>query len=58
MDVKEKVLETLKNSKEPMKAGDIAEKASIDKKEVDKALKTLKSEEKISSPKRCFYAAN
>ncbi|WP_040210475.1 MarR family transcriptional regulator [Clostridium polynesiense] len=58
MDVKDKVLETLKNSGEPMKAGEIAETANIDKKEVDKALKALKSEEKISSPKRCYYSAN
>ena len=28
---------------------------SIDKKEVDKAIKKLKIEEKIFSPKRCFY---
>jgi len=58
MDSKELVLETLKKSSEPMKAGEIAEVANIDKKEVDKALKALKTEEKINSPKRCYYAAN
>lgn len=57
MDVKEKVLEVLKNSAEPLKGGEIAEKAGIDKKEVDKAIKSLKTEEKITSPKRCFYSA-
>lgn len=58
MDIKEKVLEVLKDSAEPMKAGEIAEKSGIDKKEVDKAIKALKLEEKVISPKRCFYSAN
>ncbi|WP_142414590.1 HTH domain-containing protein [Hathewaya massiliensis] len=55
MDILEKVLNTLKESEEPMKAGEIAEKSGIDKKEVDKAIKKLRSEEKIVSPKRCYY---
>lgn len=58
MDTKELVLSTLKSSNEPMKAGEIAEAANIDKKEVDKVLKALKQEEKIISPKRCYYSAN
>lgn len=58
MSTLEKVLEALKNSKEPLKAGDIAELAGIDKAEVDKAIKELKKEEKITSPKRCFYSIN
>lgn len=41
-----------------MKAGEIAEGLGIDKKEVDKAIKTLKTEETICSPKRCYCAAN
>lgn len=52
-----KVLETLKNSSDPLKSGEIAEKMGIDKKEVDKAIKKLKEEEKIHSPKRCYYSA-
>lgn len=31
--------------------------AGLDKKEVDKAIKKLKTEEKIYSPKRCYYEA-
>ena len=58
MDVKETVLEVLNNSAEPLKGGQIAEISGLDKKDVDKAIKALKSEEKIISPKRCFYAAN
>jgi len=54
----EKVLLTLKKSGKPMKSAEIAEVAGIDKKDVDKALKSLKSEGKIFSPKNCFYQAN
>lgn len=53
----EKVLEILKSSAEPLKAGEIAERAGVDKKEVDKAIKALKNEDKIESPKRCYYSA-
>ncbi|SHK29334.1 HTH domain-containing protein [Clostridium cavendishii DSM 21758] len=56
MDITEAILKTLKEVGEPMKAGEIAEKANVDKKEVDKAIKALKAEDKITSPKRCFYA--
>lgn len=55
METKDKVLELLKNNAEPMKAGEIAENLGIDKKEIDKAIKTLKSENAITSPKRCYY---
>jgi len=49
------VLETLANAGKPLKAGEIAELSGLDKKEVDKAMKELKAEEKIVSPKRCFW---
>lgn len=55
METKDKVLELLKNNAEPMKAGEIAENLGIDKKEIDKAIKTLKSEDVITSPKCCYY---
>jgi DNA-binding MarR family transcriptional regulator len=51
----EKVLEVLANAGKPMKAGEIADLSGIDKKEVDKAIKKLKAEERITSPKVCFY---
>ncbi len=57
METIEKVLETLKNTDKPLKSGEIAQMSGIDKKEVDKAIKTLKVENKIVSPKRCYYAA-
>jgi DNA-binding IclR family transcriptional regulator len=51
----EKVLEVLKTAGKALKAGEIAEAAGIDKKEVDKAMKTLKAEGKITSPKMCYW---
>lgn len=38
-----------------MRPGEIAEKAGLDKKETDKVIKSLKADEKVFSPKRCFY---
>lgn len=51
----QKVLETLSAAGKPMKAGEIAEASGLDKKEVDKAMKVLKKEEKIVSPKFCYW---
>ncbi|CUP10817.1 HTH domain-containing protein [Clostridium sp. NSJ-49] len=55
MSAKEQVLNLLKENSEAMKAGEIAAALSIDKKEVDKAIKELKTDGSITSPKRCFY---
>ena len=38
-----------------MRPGQIAEATGLEKAELDKAIKALKKEEKICSPKRCFY---
>ncbi len=57
MGIEDKVLEALKKSGEPMKSGDIAKVLGVETKEVSKAIKKLKSEEKVDSPKRCYYQA-
>ena len=57
METTDKVLDTLKSAVKPLKSGEIAEMSGMDKKEVDKAIKKLKVEEKIISPKRCYYSA-
>ncbi len=57
MDVEKTVIETLKKAGKPLKAGEIAELAGMEKKVVDKAIKILKTGEKIVSPKRCYYEA-
>lgn len=56
MDTKEIVFNTILKSKSPLKAGEIATLTNIDKKDVDKAMKALLKEEKIFSPKKCFYS--
>lgn len=56
METIDLILKALNESGEPMKSGEIAEKLNIDKNEVDKAIKKLKKNEKIQSPKRCYYA--
>ena len=48
MSAKEQVLNLLKENSEAMKAGEIATALSIDKKEVDKAIKALKEEGSIT----------
>ncbi len=51
----EKVLEAMKAAGKPMSAGQIADASGLERKEVDKAMKVLKTEEKIVSPKRCYW---
>lgn len=50
------ILKVLKESSQPLKSGEVAEKTGVDKKEVDKVIKNLIKEEKIISPKRCYYS--
>jgi len=58
MDKKEQILKAFIDTGKPMKPGEIAEKTGIDSNEVGKLIKELKTEEKIYSPKRCFYDIN
>jgi len=55
VDTTQKVLEAMKKAGKALKAGEIAELTGLDKKEVDKAMKVLKTEEKIVSPKVCYW---
>jgi predicted Zn-ribbon and HTH transcriptional regulator len=55
MDVKEKILEVMRAEGQPLNAGKIAELGDLDRKAVDKAMAQLKKEEKIVSPKRCYW---
>jgi DNA-binding transcriptional ArsR family regulator len=57
MEAKDIVLEVLKKEGNPLSAGQIAEISGLDRKEVDKAMKVLKEEELIVSPKRCYWEA-
>lgn len=57
METNDKVLEILKNSDKPLKSAEISELAGIEKKEVDKSIKKLKTIGLIESPKNCYYVA-
>lgn len=54
--MEEKVIKVLQESTTPLKSGEIADAASLDKKDVDKVIKKLKIDNVIDSPKRCYYA--
>lgn len=55
METKIKVLDAMKAAGKAVKAGELVEMTGLDKKEVDKAMKELKAEGAIESPKVCFW---
>ena len=57
MESKEQVLAAMRKAGEPLNAGKIAELTGLDRKEVDKAMKSLKDEGIIISPVRCKWTA-
>jgi len=58
MEANEKlVLTALKKAGKPMRPGEIADAASIEKDDVSKAIKELKKDGKVQSPERCFWEA-
>ena len=54
--MEDKVLAAMKNADKPVRPGEIAKAINQDSKAVSKAIKTLKEQGKIISPKRCFYS--
>ena len=58
MDSYEKVLDFFSKADKPVSAGEVAAATGEDRKEVDKEMKKLKKEEKIVSPKRCYWQIN
>ena len=55
MSPAEHVLDAMNKAGTPLNAGKIVELTGLDKKDVDKAMKTLKTEGKITSPVRCMW---
>ena len=55
MEITEQVLNVMRTAGEPLNAGKIAELGGLERKAVDKAMNQLKKEEKIVSPKRCYW---
>lgn len=57
MEIKNQVLDAIKKANQPLNAGKVVELTQLERKEVDKAMKMLKDEGLIVSPKRCFWEA-
>ena len=55
METTDKVLEAMKKAGTPLSAGQIEELSGIARKDVDKAMKELQKNGKITSPKRCYW---
>lgn len=55
MELTDQILKAMKDEGKPMSAGQVADKLGADRKAVDKAFATLKKDEKIASPKRCYW---
>ena len=57
MDTKETVYNALKDAGKALKNKEIAEITGLEVKEIAKAITALKKEDKVESPKNCFYSA-
>jgi predicted transcriptional regulator len=55
MSAEEKVLKAMTEAGQPLGTAKIVELTGMDKKEVEKAMKTLKESGQIVSPKRCVW---
>ena len=55
MESAEIVLAAMKQAGVPLNAGKIVELTSLERKEVDKAMKVLKANDAIVSPKVCYW---
>lgn len=54
-ELKQKVLEAMRENGAPMNAGAVQKAQDVDRKEIDKAFKELKAEGAIVSPVRCKW---
>jgi Mn-dependent DtxR family transcriptional regulator len=55
METREKIIKAFEEAGKPMRPGEVAEMAGVEKKDAEKAIKTLKDQGVLYSPKRCFY---
>ncbi|MHA2427360.1 MAG: helix-turn-helix domain-containing protein [Candidatus Hermodarchaeia archaeon] len=56
MSEEETILQAMKEAGKPLRPGEIVDLTGLDKAVVSKAMKSLKKEGKVDSPKRCYYA--
>ena len=55
MEVKDKVFNTMFKAGKPLRPGEIADLAGVEKKDAEKAIKSLNAEGKVFSPARCMW---
>lgn len=55
MNIKETILNVMKEAGKPISAGEVEKLSGLDRKDIDKAFKELKKEEAIVSPVRCKW---
>lgn len=55
MNIKETILNVMREAGKPVSAGEVEKLSGLDRKEIDKAFKELKKEEAIVSPIRCKW---
>ncbi len=55
MDIHENVLQAMQKAGKALKPGELVDLCGLSRPEIDKALKQLKKEERISSPKACYW---
>jgi hypothetical protein len=55
MEIKDAVLKAMAEAGAPVSAGEVEKITGFDRKDIDKAFKDLKKEEKIVSPVRCKW---
>jgi hypothetical protein len=55
MEIKDKVFGAMSKAGKPLRTGEVAELAGVEKKDAEKAIKQLNTEGKVFSPVRCFW---
>jgi len=55
MEDKDRVLEAMVEIGKPVRPGEVADATGIEKAEVSKLIQALKKEDRVVSPKRCFW---
>ena len=53
--MKNKILTAMKDAGKPVRPGDVAKTLGVESKDVSEAIKSLKEDGKVISPKRCYY---
>jgi len=55
MGTHEKIIKAFETAGKPLRPGEVAEMAGLEKKEVEKEIKKMKDAGTLYSPVRCFY---